>query len=136
MDKEVVAIDGKTLRRSHDKNDSKAAIYMVSAWSTDRNLVWGQLKTAEKSNEIIAIPELIESLITENGLTTIAKIESECLNRAKFSAPFPFRTRHSSSLKPTYVSHIGHNFSFVSHNNRLIKPGVLSSNSAWIADFN
>ena len=71
MDKEVVAIDGKTLRRSHDKNDSKAAIHMVSAWSRDRNLVLGQLKTAEKSNEITAIPELIESLITEGCLFTM-----------------------------------------------------------------
>lgn len=71
MDKEVVAIDGKTLRRSHDKNNNKAAIHMVSAWSTDRKLVLGQLKTAEKSNEITAIPELIESLITEGCLFTM-----------------------------------------------------------------
>ena len=71
MGREVVAIDGKTLRRSHDKNNAKAAIHMISAWATDRHLVLGQLKTAEKSNEITAIPELIESLITEGCLFTL-----------------------------------------------------------------
>lgn len=71
MEKETVAIDGKTLRRSHDKGHSKAAIHMVSAWACERHLVLGQIKTAEKSNEITAIPELIESLISEGCLFSI-----------------------------------------------------------------
>ena len=54
----VVAIDGKTLRRSHDKTNGKSAIHMVSAWASDTNMVLGQIKTDEKSNEITAIPEL------------------------------------------------------------------------------
>ena len=70
MSKEVIAVDGKTLRRSHD-GDHKAAIHMVSAWATESNLVLGQVKTAEKSNEITAIPELLEALDLNNSLVTI-----------------------------------------------------------------
>jgi hypothetical protein len=53
----VVAIDGKTLRRSHDRQSGVPAIHMVSAWSSENGLVLGQEKTAEKSNEITAIPK-------------------------------------------------------------------------------
>ncbi len=55
---EVVAIDGKTLRRSHDKSDDKKAIHMISAWASSNQIILGQLKTEEKSNEITAIPYL------------------------------------------------------------------------------
>lgn len=71
LGKEVVAVDGKTLRRSHDKSDNKAAIHMVSAWATESALVLGQVKTSEKSNEIVAIPELLESLALEGCLVSI-----------------------------------------------------------------
>ena len=71
LGKEVVAIDGKTLRRSHDRSDSKAAIHMVSAWAAESHLVLGQIRTAEKSNEITAIPELLQSLLLEECLITI-----------------------------------------------------------------
>ena len=57
---QVVAIDGKTLRRSYDRRSAKAAIHMVSAWATSNRVVLGQLKTEEKSNEITAIPELLK----------------------------------------------------------------------------
>src|SRR6266568_2197487 len=56
---DVVAIDGKTLRRSHNRKDGVPAIHMVSAWSSENGLVLGQEKTAEKSNEITAIPQLL-----------------------------------------------------------------------------
>ena len=59
---EVVAIDGKTLRRSYDKQDDKAAIHMVNAWGSATGMVLGQLKTSEKSNEITAIPTLLDML--------------------------------------------------------------------------
>ncbi len=65
-----MAVDGKTLRRSHD-GGNKAAIHMVSAWATENNLVLGQVKTAEKSNEITAIPELLQSLALKGCLVTI-----------------------------------------------------------------
>ena len=68
---EIVAIDGKQLRRSHDRGDSKAAIHMVSAWATSNSLVLGQVKVDEKSNEIKAIPELLRRLDLTGCLVTI-----------------------------------------------------------------
>ena len=59
---EVVAIDGKTARRSYDQAAKKGAIHMVSAWATQQSLTLGQVKTDEKSNEITAIPQLLEML--------------------------------------------------------------------------
>ncbi|ENZ9460664.1 ISAs1 family transposase, partial [Escherichia coli] len=58
-DKDVIAIDGKTLRHSYDKSRRKGAIHVISAFSTMHSLVIGQIKTDEKSNEITAIPELL-----------------------------------------------------------------------------
>jgi predicted transposase YbfD/YdcC len=67
---QVIAIDGKTIRgpKSHGK---KSAIHMVSAWSFENNLVLGQIKVDEKSNEITAIPELLEILDIEGSIITI-----------------------------------------------------------------
>lgn len=58
----LIAIDGKTLRRSFDRASSKAAIHMISAWASANELVFGQLATEAKSNEITAIPKLLELL--------------------------------------------------------------------------
>ena len=68
---EVIAVDGKMLRRSHDKSQAKAAIHMVSAWATENRLVLGQLKVEEKSNEITAIPELLQALVIQGCIITI-----------------------------------------------------------------
>ena len=68
---QVVAIDGKRLRRSHDKRLGKAAIHMVSAWASANRLVLAQLKTDEKSNEITAIPELLQLLVINGCIVTI-----------------------------------------------------------------
>ena len=68
---QVVAIDGKTLRRSYDRRSAKAAIHMVSAWATRNRVVLGQLKTEEKSNEITAIPELLKVLDVSGCIVTI-----------------------------------------------------------------
>lgn len=65
----TVAIDGKTVRGSHD--NTKSAIHMVSAWASDLRLVLGQLKTDDKSNEITAIPELIKTLDLQGAVVTI-----------------------------------------------------------------
>jgi predicted transposase YbfD/YdcC len=67
----LVAIDGKTLRRSHNRRDGTAAIHMVSAWAGEHGLVLGQVKTDEKSNEITAIPELLRALSINGCLVTI-----------------------------------------------------------------
>lgn len=68
---DVIAIDGKTLRGTYDKDKRKAAIHMVSAFSAANQLVLGQVKTAEKSNEIKAIPELLKLLEIRGCLVTI-----------------------------------------------------------------
>jgi len=68
---QVIAIDGKVVRRSHDRGIGKAAIDMVSAWATANHLVLGQVKVDEKSNEITAIPQLLEALEVAGCLVTI-----------------------------------------------------------------
>jgi predicted transposase YbfD/YdcC len=68
---QVIAIDGKVLRRSHDKGIGKAAIDMVSAWATVNRLVMGQVKVDEKSNEITAIPQLLDALEVSGCIVTI-----------------------------------------------------------------
>jgi len=67
----VVAIDGKTLRRSFNAAGKKGAIHMVSAWCSEQNLVLGQVKVDEKSNEITAIPELLDLLQIHGAIVTI-----------------------------------------------------------------
>jgi predicted transposase YbfD/YdcC len=67
----VVAIDGKTLRRSFEAAGRKGAIHMVSAWCSKQNLVLGQVKVDEKSNEITAIPELLDLLQIHGAIVTI-----------------------------------------------------------------
>src|SRR4028119_2470578 len=61
-DDQIVALDGKTLRRSHDRSKGKAAIHMVSAWASANRLILGQVKVDEKSNQIIALPALLHVL--------------------------------------------------------------------------
>ena len=68
---EHIAIDGKQLRRSHDRANDKAALHMVSAWSSENRIVLAQEKVGDKSNEIIAIPALLELLDLANCIITI-----------------------------------------------------------------
>jgi predicted transposase YbfD/YdcC len=68
---DVIAIDGKTVRRSFQKKGAKDAIHMVSAFAARQRLVLGQVKVAEKSNEIIAIPRLLDMLAIEGAVVTI-----------------------------------------------------------------
>src|SRR6267143_1606785 len=69
--KDVIAIDGKTLRRSYQKKGAKAPIHMVSAFAARQRLVLGQVKVAEKSNEIVAIPALLDMMAIEGAIVTI-----------------------------------------------------------------
>lgn len=69
--KGVIAIDGKQVRRSYDKHMGKKAIHMVSAWGEANGLVLGQQKVDEKSNEITAIPLLLEALDLAGCIVTI-----------------------------------------------------------------
>lgn len=71
---QTVPVDGKTLRRSHDKTLGKKALHMVSAWASENRLVLGQVKTDEKSNEITAIPQLLDVLDIFGCIVTVDAI--------------------------------------------------------------
>ena len=97
---EVIAVDGKTLRRSHDKSDGKAAIHMVSAWACANGLVVGQIKTEDKSNEITAIPELLKMLQIKGCIVTIdamgcQKAIAETIIEKKADYVFSLKGNHS-----------------------------------------
>ena len=68
---EVIAVDGKTGRSSHDRKRGRKALHMVSAWASTNRLVLGQVATEEKSNEITAIPKLLELLELAGCIVTI-----------------------------------------------------------------
>jgi len=68
---EVVALDGKTVRGSGAKGKGRRAIHLVSAFASQSGILLGQLKTAEKSNEITAIPELLDALDVKGAIVTI-----------------------------------------------------------------
>jgi predicted transposase YbfD/YdcC len=68
---DVIAIDGKTVRRSYQEKGRKAAIHMVSAFAARPRLVLGQVKVSEKSNEIVAIPRLLDMLSIDGAIVTI-----------------------------------------------------------------
>lgn len=70
-EREVIAIDGKTVRRSFDRGRQQSPLHLVSAWASEQNLVLGQRRVDDKSNEITAIPELLDSLMLENTLVTL-----------------------------------------------------------------
>lgn len=70
----LIAIDGKTSRRSYQKKGAKEAIHMVSAFASRQRLVLGPMKVAQKSNEIIAIPKLLDMLAIEGAIVTIDAI--------------------------------------------------------------
>jgi predicted transposase YbfD/YdcC len=68
---QVIAIDGKTVRRSHDKTNGKEAIHLVSAWASENGITLGQRKVEAKTNELTAIPELLELLHVSGCIVTI-----------------------------------------------------------------
>jgi predicted transposase YbfD/YdcC len=80
---DLVAIDGKTSRRSHDRSTDKAPLHLVSAFATTSRLVLGQEAVADKTNEITAIPLLIERLAANDGLKgALVSIDAIATNAA------------------------------------------------------
>src|SRR5688572_981258 len=71
FDREVVAIDGKTLRRSFDRGRAQGPLHLVSAWASEQGLALGQREVDGKSNEITAIPALLETLSLKNCIVTL-----------------------------------------------------------------
>jgi predicted transposase YbfD/YdcC len=74
---EIVAIDGKTSRRTHDRSKERAPLHLVSAWASSQRLVLGQQACEAKSNEITAIPLLLERLALTGALVTIDAIGTQ-----------------------------------------------------------
>jgi predicted transposase YbfD/YdcC len=74
---QVVAIDGKTVRRSHNRTPGKEAIHMVNAWATTNGIALGQWKTDAKSNEIMAIPSLLRQLNVAGCIVTVDAIGAQ-----------------------------------------------------------
>ncbi len=71
VDRDVVAIDGKTIRGSFDRGREQGPLHVVSAWACDRRLVLGQCQIGDKSNEISAIPELLDALAIKGTIVTL-----------------------------------------------------------------
>ena len=71
VDRPIVAIDGKTARRSHDAEEDLGPLHVVTAWAGEYGLALGQQVCAEKSNEITAIPELLKKIDVRDGIVTI-----------------------------------------------------------------
>lgn len=82
---DIVAIDGKSIRRSYDNNTNQSAIHIVSAYAQKNRLCLGQVQTGDKSNEITAIPELLELLYLEKATVTIDAIgcQKEIVRKVK-----------------------------------------------------
>ena len=68
---EIISIDGKSLRGSHNAKKGIKMLHMVSAWASENNILLGQVKTEDKSNEITAIPELLDMLDVKGSIVTI-----------------------------------------------------------------
>lgn len=68
---QVIAVDGKTVRRSHDRHQGQAAIQLVSAWAAEQRLVLAQAKVADRSNEITAVPDVLRALAAAGCLVTL-----------------------------------------------------------------
>src|SRR6202023_2463295 len=71
VDKPIFAVDGKTLRRSHERTQGLGALHSVSVWASEYGLSLGQVACAEKSNEITAIPELLRLVDIKGAIITI-----------------------------------------------------------------
>lgn len=83
LDGELIGIDGKTVRRSFDKATGKSAIHVVSAWMSERGISLGQEKVQDKSNEISAVPKLLDKLNIEGATITADAINTQTAIVAK-----------------------------------------------------
>ena len=87
FDREVVAIDGKTLRRSFDRGRAQGPLHLVCAWASEQGLALGQREVDGKSNEITAIPALLETLSLKNCIVTPWAARRRSLARSSIGVP-------------------------------------------------
>lgn len=120
---QVIPIDGKTLRGSYDRTLEKTALHLVSAWSSQHRLVLGQVKVADKSNEITAIPALLElldiagSIITIDAMGTQTAIASQIFN-AKADYILALKGNHPTlhtQVKEWFEQHLQSGFEGITH---------------------
>jgi predicted transposase YbfD/YdcC len=114
---QIVAIDGKTLRRSYDKASGKAAIHMVSAWATANHISLGQIVTDEKSNEITAIPKLLELIEISGSLVTIDAMGCQTAIAEKIVAGGADYCLAAKGNQPTLLEHIEEHFESLAESN-------------------
>jgi predicted transposase YbfD/YdcC len=120
---QVIPIDGKTLKGSYDRAQGKTALHLVSAWSSEYRLVLGQVKVADKSNEITAIPALLELLdiagciITIDAMGTQTAIASQISN-AKADYVLALKGNHPTlhgQVKNWFEQQLSQGFEAISH---------------------
>jgi len=89
VEQPVFAVDGKTLRRSHDRRKGLGALHSVSVWASEFGLSLGQVACAEKSNEITAIPELLRLVDIRGAIITIDAMGTQRAIASKSSTARP-----------------------------------------------
>ena len=110
VDRPIIAIDGKTARRSHDARNGLGALHVVTAWAGELGLALGQQACAEKSNEITAIPELVEKIDVRGGIVTIdamgaQKTIAEAVIKGKADYVLALKRNHEA-LHAAVIEHI------------------------------
>jgi predicted transposase YbfD/YdcC len=110
VDRPIIAIDGKSARRSHDANHDLGALHVVTAWAGEYGLALGQEVCAEKSNEITAIPELLKKIDVRGGVVTIdamgaQKAIAEQIIRGKADYVLALKGNHEA-LHRAVIGHI------------------------------
>ncbi len=107
---QVVAIDGKTLRRSHDRANGKGPLHLVSAWASANRLVLGQVAVDDKSNEITAIPALLDALDLDGCVVTIDAMGCQTEIAAKILAREADYVLAVKDNQPTLHELVAHQF--------------------------
>ena len=143
---EVVAIDGKTLRRSFDRAANKHPLHLVSAWACKNRLVLGQLKTADHSNEITAIPHLLRLLHLAGGVVTVdalgtQKSIAQDITTAKADYVLALKGNHETAFEEVRLflddwaaAHPAHQTIDKDHGRIEVRRAWLSSDIAWFQD--
>jgi len=120
----VVAIDGKTLRRSHDRPNGRGPLHLVSAWSTARGLVLGQRAVADKSNEIVAIPALLDALEVEGAVVTIDAMGCQKAIARRIRARGADYVLALKDNQPTLHELVAHHFAVVTDDAAGLSPAA------------
>jgi predicted transposase YbfD/YdcC len=120
----VVAIDGKTSRRSHDRANGHGPLHLVSAWATDQGLVLGQRAVADKSNEIVAIPALLDALDVEGAVVTIDAMGCQKRIAKKIRARGADYVLAVKDNQPTLHELVAHHFAVVTDDAAGLDPAT------------